>query len=1343
MIDILKSYLKRLTNLSGNNRSLLLLRLPKEQCIDIHAFNFLNNEPSFNIIDQLITGKNKILLCPEVDTHDDDSNRMSRQLKKLFRVEKFIYEEQGTKDLFIGWPFIRGKFLDDTPVRAPLLFFPVEVTLLNGSWYLQQRKDINITFNKSFLLAYAYYNNVKIGDELLEKVIEEFDNNSTVFRTSLYQELKESPIEINFNQENFKDILIQFQHYKKKDYEQELKTGELKLFPEAVLGIFPQSGSHLVPDYNYMLEHSPFEDMNALFEQRSSNDDDQTDTSAMLQKLNFLQMVKEEKTFTPFKMDAYQENALKAVKTGKSIVVQGPPGTGKSQLICNLISDNIATGKTVLLVCQKRAALDVVYARMKEIGMENFISLVHDFKNDRKTIYEKIAYQIENLSNYKLKNSNLDSITLERDFLRNSRKIDQTTEEFEEFKNILFDETECGLSVKELYLTSDIDKPVVNLKQEYRNLHFDRINEFVSKLKQFNSYALTFNKFDHPFYNRNSFKDRSVHDLTTMKEYLDDIPKYQQEVSDKVEKIIGAPIALVDAEAIHSKIEHVKEMLGILKNPQVFKYFKHMQPYSDKETDLLWLANTERVLMECYKGIGPELNLEADELGKFQEVLERTMQSRKGLIKLIRWELFSKDKYLIKRVLVDNDLKSNREGFKLLVEKIDNRLNLEHNITKIKKQSWLNYLPKSYEKGKYQNWFYTQRQAMKAKLIFNSLRNIKDYFNVQSLKYSDLETKFEELYMIIKNIPSKEILWQKYYTEHQVRHLLEDSSYVSKIKKALNKDFDALCEYDKLLDTFSLDESKVIEKLYNEIEQPTDDQLIELFQNSIRLAWIEHIEVKYPEVRMVSSLKFKQMEEELQNAVKEKLIASKDILLLKARERAYEKVEYNRLNNRVTYRDLEHQTTKKRRVWPLRKLIAEHYEELFDLVPCWLASPESVSAIFPMRQMFDLVIFDEASQCFTEKGIPSIFRGRQIAVAGDNQQLRPNDLYKIRYEDESEEGIELELDSLLELAEKFLLQIKLQGHYRSKSMELIDFSNKHFYKGGLKLLPDKKDANSEVPGISFEKVDGVWENNTNLEEAQKVVTLLMNHLRDVPDKAVGVVTFNVKQQMLITDLFEEELVKEKTPVPAHYFIKNIENIQGDEKDVIIFSTAYAPDTSGRMIMQFGSLNAENGENRLNVAITRAREKVIIVSSIFPQQLKVDDAKNAGPKLLREYLNYALDVSNGNYQPTLFDNNSHANAWYLSQKIQDWAKDNLKQLTINNELPFSDLTIKEKNKYIGLVLTDDNLYYQSTSMKDVHVYTPFTLSAKHWKFKGIFSREYWANKEEVLESIQRFANNIED
>jgi len=318
----------------------------------------------------------------------------------------------------------------------------------------------------------------------------------------------------------------------------------------------------------------------------------------------------------------------------------------------------------------------------------------------------------------------------------------------------------------------------------------------------------------------------------------------------------------------------------------------------------------------------------------------------------------------------------------------------------------------------------------------------------------------------------------------------------------------------------------------------------------------------------------------------------------------------------------------------------------------------------------------------------------------------------------------------------------LQGHYRSKKPELIDFSNRHFYNSHLRMLPDKEMINSGSKAIEYVKVDGIWDKQTNAIEAQVVVDQVVDLTKIHPDKELGIVTFNAKQQELILDLLDNKAMDEGFIIPSSLIVKNIENIQGDEKDIIIFSTAYAPDKNGKLIMQFGSLNMANGENRLNVAITRAKEKIIIISSIWPQELKVDAAKNEGPKLLREYMEFARTVSDGNYKPTPSPMTKASTGWYLKSKLEEWLKNEV-HCDAKSELPFADITISSNNEYLGVISTDDELYYQSPSIKDVHVYTPFTLSAKHWKYKGVFSRNYWQNEEAIKEELRIFVNNVQE
>ncbi len=1344
MEKILKTYLRRLTNLSSNNRSLVLLRPYNEQYLDLHDLTFLAGDSSFSIIERLVARNNSIKICPVLDSRDDKSNEASRRLKGILRNAQFILEEQGAADLYVGWPFIQGQFADGTLVRCPLLFFPVALETKKNFWNLHLKAEVNLTLNKTFLLAYSYYNQVQLEEDLVERVLDDFDIDSTVFRTSLYSLLKDSPVEINFNQENFTDKLESFNPLTKADLESSEEAGELKLFPQAVLGIFPQAGSHLVPDYLTLLEREEAQDIEEFFYSRTVEEDviqDQESGERLLgiDVFRFLDKVKEEQTFTPFEMDAFQENALKAVKRGNSVVVQGPPGTGKSQLICNLISDFIARDRRVLLVCQKRAALDVVYSRLKEKEIADFVALVHDFKNDRKQIYDQINRQIESLYEYRLKNNSLDAIQLERNFLQNSRRIDQITEELEEYKFALFDLNEAGISIKELYLTADPGSETINLKQEYKFLRFDEISNFLRDLSLLAEYNARFSEPNYPWKARVSFAQFGVPDLKKIKDTIQKIPGYQAKVQEQTGAITNTRLDLATAEALVEHEEKIRVLMTLLEEEEVFNYFRHMVNYPDKITDSLWLSNSERIILDCYRGGGPEMSLGTEDLGRFQESLQRSMQARKNLFKWVRWKLFSKDKIFISRVLVANGLSNNRKGFKTLVDKIDNRLNLEHNITKLKDAQWITNVPNNLDKIELQRWFLYQKKALSAKLIFESIRNFKDYFMVHQMDFKTLLQKIEDLVDLINDIPLNRAKWQHYLTSAQIQSVLDEPLYSEALLNSLLRDFDSLCEFDRLVRDFDPHQALAVQRLLDHPDSGTTEGMMNLFLNSLRLTWIDHIETKYPVLRSVSSLRFQKLILELQEKVMGKYDFSNDNLLLRARERTYKEVEYNRLNNLVTYRDLQHQVTKKRRIWPVRKLLANYWDEIFNLVPCWMASPESVSAVFPMKEVFDLVIFDEASQCFVEKGIPAMYRGRQVVIAGDDKQLRPNDLYKARWEEDIDEGIpELEIDSLLSLADQNLMQVQLLRHYRSNSLDLIDFSNQHFYDHKLRVLPDCHDVNRGKPGVKYIKVEGRWEDNCNVVEAYQVAEIVKGLVKKNSDKEIGIVTFNSKQQGLILDILEEEAASGSFRLPSNLIVKNIENIQGDEKDVIIFSIAYAPDPRGKMRMKFGSLNLAGGENRLNVAITRAREAVYVVTSIWPEELKVDQAQNEGPKTLKRYLHYARDVSDGKFKPAMDNKSQYGADWYLRNRIMEWSSRlTSKGFKLECDLPFADITVKKDDHYFGLVLTDDHLYHQSISVKDIHVYTPFTLAQKNWRSHQISSREYWLEKDRVREDLEKF------
>lgn len=1333
MQQILKTYQRRLTNLSGNNRSLLLLRLNAEQFLDIHDLDHVSGEPSWNLVDQIISRKSKVKLIPITDARDEKSNKLSTRLKKLQRREQFIFQESGARDLYLGWPFVEGKFNDGTTLRAPLCFFPVAIDQSGKDWVICPKKDVNINFNKSLLLAFAHYNQVNLADELVEFTFDGYDKESTAFKNMLYEQLRESAIDIRFSREFYGSQLESFASKSKEGFETKFEEGEVSIKMQAVLGIFPQADSYLAPDYDFMLNQVKEENLDAFFESKSLDQPD-INSANFDPTRHFLGNVNEYETYTPFPLDAYQENALNAVKKGNSVVVEGPPGTGKSQLICNLISDFIARGKKVLVVSQKRAALDVVYNRLKSIKAENFATLVHDFKSDRKAIYDQLANQIEQLQDYKRSNTSLDALQLDRAFKQASLTIEDITESLDEYKKALFDTSECGLSVKELYLTSNPDNGAISLAQEFSDFHFDKLKDFKRDLRLYFDYTKALNINEHPWSDRVSFADFDNNDLQTILRYLDEIIQEANRLTEEVSSIVGETVDYDDCRTISENPDRLREMREFLKDEETFKLFRPMVLFGSESAGLLWLQNTRNLINTCFADHGVEQSLPANEIGEVQVILKQRSDAKNTFWKSLRWQ-FSKEKLRLARILVVNNLRDDKVALKVLTARIDNRLNLQHQLTKLKGVGWIHTVPQSSDQTVINHWLDQMELAINAKTRFDSFANFKEFFPLKNSSAKIFGDKLKAISQTLRDLPNKRSKWNKYVLPRQIDTMLSNADYANALKFSVRKDFDLLIALDKIRVSFNASQGAVTDKLLDHGAASIEDAL-PLLDNSIRLAWINHIENKYPVLTDVSSLKFQNRIEELQQAVFDKSEASASILLQRTKEKTYEGLEFNRLNNQVTYRDLKHQVTKKRKIWPLRRLISGFEHELFNLVPCWLASPEAVSALFPMESFFDLVIFDEASQCFTEKGLPAIYRGKQVVVAGDSQQLRPNDLYRVRWEDEQED-MALEVDSLLELANNHLMKVNLKGHYRSISLSLIDFSNQHFYKGKLKVLPNFERVNDSEPAIEYLKVDGIWNKQQNYAEADRIVDLVRDYHEKGSKKTMGIVTFNAPQQALILDKLEAIGLSDK----LNLFVKNIENVQGDERDIIIFSTAYAPDTKGKLSAQFGSLNQVGGENRLNVAITRAIEKVIVVTSILPNELKVDQVKNVGPKLLKAYLQYAFDVSAGKFEPNIGKASSFDADWYLKNKLREWESD--LPVTLEYHDPFADVSLKENDKHRGLLFTDDDYFHDSLSAKEVFVYRPAHLRAKNWPSEMIFSREYWMQQERVKDKLSRFAKQRND
>ncbi len=1287
MENILRKFYQRLANISTKNKSLVLPQVTKRLFIDLHSFHFVNKKPSFFILETILLSTKKIALTTLLDPRDGRANTVSEQLKTILKTHQIILEERGTHDLHIGFPFVTGKFMDGTVVRAPLLLLPVQIEKENNQWFLSRKPDSSLRFNRDFILAYAYRNQIGPLDAILETNFDDFPTEILPFLTKLYEFLKDSVLELNFNRTLFEMQLQFFEHKSMEELKQTFDLGVLQLFPEAILGFFPHHSSFLAADYAHLLE--------------------QKETQSSLE--NYFQMhaipssekLSEESLFLGFPVDASQEETIQEVKKGKSLVVIGPPGSGKSQLISNLITDFTSRGKKVLVVCQKKAALDTVTSRLSQIGLTPFTAQIHDIHTDKIHIFKKLQFQINQISEYEKTNNQLDILALDKQFTWTSRRIQQIEAELSLFKSTLFDTSFCGKSIKELYLARQDSAGLVLDSLLFSEFRADDFSLFLEKIRAFVFFR---NQIDsenkHASFFRNLYKNEPT-DWTknTEKELIQQIDAYSNAFKQFKDSVLQKNIhfdknlpTLFETwiETILSADNRLREylFLAIQKDKPLISH-----EFKKKIRSFLTFTKQASVL-EKYGQICAQ-----KELYLVQKALKKA-EKRTRLIfgKFIFSWIHRSDYLLLNEWLPQN---WTTEDLRKLNQHLE-ATQLYHTLYQEITSTFTTFEPR------FESDFLALLEADKIRVQSKKQLQSDEFLSIRSLAstfptLASMETWGNQV--LERKNEWEEVKKASYLlSEDQIMHL--EHMPVGEIKGVISLYLPWVAELHRISKTWKRSESELLD-MVSKVAEPSE-WVKHLHQSWVHF-WITRIETQVPILQGVTSKKIDFLEDELQTLIETKETVSQDKIRLALREQCCLDLEKNRLNNLVSYRELGHQVVKKRKTWPLRKLMDVFSDDILKLIPCWLATPEVAAGLFPIQDgqpLFDLVIFDEASQCPVEQGLPLLLRGKQTVITGDPKQLPPFDLYQTRIEHDTEDNVFLEVESLLDAASFLFPKLQLNGHYRSQSIELIQFSNQHFYDNKLELIPDYTLFKTQEKTVFYHKVPGLWVNNQNEREAEEVQRLVEEKWLENRSQNIGVITFNHAQAQII-----EKKIDQLGYPSSFVRVKNIENVQGDEFDVVIFSIGYAPNTRQKMANHFGSLSVLGGEKRLNVAITRAKKQLHVVASIWPTELQVEQSKNEGPKLLKAFLAFVLEVTNNEYKfSQQYPQNTLASA--LVQKDE--------QVQFS-PFSFSDLILSDAVGDISLVLTDDDLYYSMKSTKQAHGYFPRLLRKKNWKFERKWSR----------------------
>lgn len=454
---------------------------------------------------------------------------------------------------------------------------------------------------------------------------------------------------------------------------------------------------------------------------------------------------------------------------------------------------------------------------------------------------------------------------------------------------------------------------------------------------------------------------------------------------------------------------------------------------------------------------------------------------------------------------------------------------------------------------------------------------------------------------------------------------------------------------------------------------------------------------------------------------------------------------------------LRHEITKKTRHLPLRELMSKIPDALTKLTPCLLMSPLSIAQYLAANSsVFDVVIFDEASQIPVWDAIGAIARGKQVVMVGDPKQLPPTSFFDRAESTQDDADVEADLESILDECISANLPIRnLNWHYRSRHESLIAFSNQRYYESKLVTFPSPVTTDRAV---SLHIVNGVYEKGsarTNPAEAKALVGDLIDRLRSPGFKesklTIGVVTFNGEQQKLIEDLLDTE--RRNDPALESYFseselepvfVKNLESVQGDERDIMYFSITYGPDAAGNVAMNFGPLNRTGGERRLNVAVTRARHELRVFSTLRAEKIDLARTQALGVRDLKHFLEFAdrgaralaeIDTGSlGGYDSPFEE--AVANAL----RLKGWQV--VTQVGVSSfRIDLAVVDPDAPGRYLAGIECDGATYHRSATARDRDKLREQVLRGLGWEILRIWSTDWWIDGQGTAQKIHERLENL--
>lgn len=1064
-------------------------------------------------------------------------------------------------------------------------------------------------------------------------------------------------------------------------------------------------------------------------------------------------MVSTEDLFLPLPADSSQIAAVVASAKGRSFVLDGPPGTGKSQTIANMIAHNLALGRRVLFVAEKKAALDVVYRRLEAQGLGEFCLELHSSKTSKMDFLKQLerAWDVRDT---------LSSSEWEEE----AEKVQRLRDKLNEVVRLLHLRWPSGMTLHQAMgrVIKDANIATPQFSWPANTLHTsEQMTSFrdIARRLELNRDAFRQHATDFERINQSDWTNGWQSSLVAT---AHTIPASIGQLEKATEELINATGITLDSSE-PEKLVQLTRLSELLSRAAGIDLSFMFAPDASARTETAKLAinllreieSTKSDLSVSYPG-NSWVNIQTQQVRSDLDAADKkfwffaTNARKKVIAEMTRQYSLSGPPNLVADLVTIDRLQPLHQRLK------------EHTPV-------LTYLP---------GWdgLDTQYANLQQTLeLADSIRVALAGFASSPQQLAEIRAAVKTLVIDANDLIAPEgqiaLLTQKLrsalseFNEVKARFCgLINASEQEMGITALRSSASGIVNNQPALKSWS-DWCRVREEaiangllplVHSLVLMDTDDlRVADLFETAYCrwfASWMidsEPLLHNFVPAEHMSDIEAYRTQTDRLSKLTVRYIRARLCGVIPAK---------NEISKQGGFALLKHELQKSRRHKPVRQMASDMGDAMTKLAPCMLMSPLSVAQFLPSDQaLFDLVIFDEASQISPWDAIGAMARGRQVVIAGDPRQMPPTSFFN-RAANEADDDTEEDMESILdECLAAGLYNHSLSWHYRSRHESLITFSNHRYYDSNLITFPASETKQSAVQWCKVSGTYSKGKGRHNQAEAEAIVAETVKRLKDKTfistGRSIGIITLNTEQQKLISDLLDR--ARQQHPEIEPFFqselaepvvVKNLETVQGDERDLIMLGIGYGPTEPGAntMSMNFGPLNRDGGWRRLNVAVTRARQEMMVFSSFDPSFIDLNRTSARAVADLKHFIEFAqrgplaiaqaVRGSVGGYDSPFEEavaNGLRRKGWQVVPQI------GVSRFRIDLGIVHPD----KPGDYLVGVECDGATYHSAATARDRDKVRSAILQGLGWKLLRLWSTEWWIDKEGALDRLDLAINSL--